>query len=236
MLEVFGRHLLLTSVVLLLVLCGIVCQIMIGVLYQNMIRATENMTATEHKLLKHCKLKFMNCYKMNAGVVNVQVFVDRFLTKIRIAGLSMNGIAHLGNQLILLSVFVNGIGICKMIADKKGIVELIPFYVLSILSLYVYFCISSFVDAAGRYRELKINLTDYLENHMVNRLRGLDLSQIRQNQELMEKEEQEEKTGTVTQIEEASSVKKSREKRKEERLEQQEEKELQSLLQEFFLT
>ena len=61
-----------------------------------------------------------------------------------------------------------------MIADRVALMDLIPFYVLSVFGLYLYFSVTSFVDAPNRKKELKINLVDYLENHMVNRLAILD--------------------------------------------------------------
>lgn len=174
MLSVLIKHKALTFFILLFIVLSIACQIIIGVLYQNMIRATDNMTATDHKLLKQCKLKFMNCYKCNGGVLNIPVFVDKFLSKIKIGFLPLSSLSHLGGQFLLLSVLINGIGIAGMIADRVALMDLIPFYVLSVFGLYLYFSVTSFVDAPNRKRELKINLVDYLENHMVNRLAILD--------------------------------------------------------------
>ena len=45
-----------------------------------------------------------------------------------------------------------------------------PFYIASFVSLYLYFSISTVVDIKGRRRILKINLVDYLENHLSARI------------------------------------------------------------------
>ncbi len=42
-----------------------------------MIKETENMRATKNKRLKQCKLKFVNCYRLNDGVANVPVFAGQ---------------------------------------------------------------------------------------------------------------------------------------------------------------
>lgn len=174
MIQVLLRHGFLTSAVLLLIVCSIVCQIIIGVYYQSMLKATENMTATDNKLLKQCKMKFMNCYQVNGGVLNVPVFVDKLLNKIRFMGMTLAGLSRLGGQLILLSVLVSGIGICRLIVTGNDLSELIPYYVLSILGLYLYFSVSSIVDMNRRKKELKVNLVDYLENHLASRIEGVN--------------------------------------------------------------
>ena len=52
--------------------------------------------------------------------------------------------------------------------------EILPYYLLGFLGLYVYFSVSDLVDMDGKYRKLRINLTDYLENHMAPRLAVLE--------------------------------------------------------------
>lgn len=188
MLKVFLRHGFLTSAVLFFIVCSIVCQIIIGVYYQSMLRATENMTATDNKLLRQCKMKFMNCYQVNGGVLNVPVFVDKFLSKIRFCGLTLSGLARLGSQLILLSVLVCGIGICRLIVTGNDLSELIPYYVLSIFGLYLYFSVSSIVDMTRRKKDLKINLVDYLENHLVARLTEVELPMKKKEEDAKEEE------------------------------------------------
>lgn len=58
MLATFQKELLLSSLMFVFLVCSILGKIMLGVLYQNMIKETENMRATKNKRLKQCKLKF----------------------------------------------------------------------------------------------------------------------------------------------------------------------------------
>lgn len=129
--QFFIRHTILTGIMLLFVLLSIICQIIIGFLYQNMIKETDNMSSTENKLLKQCKLKFVNCFQMNAGVANIPVFVDKFLNRIRFLGITIPGFHHLSGQLTLLSVFTGGIGICRGIINGESFGAILPFYILS---------------------------------------------------------------------------------------------------------
>ena len=128
------------------------------------------MSSTENKLLKQCKLKFANCFQMNAGVANIPVFVDKFLNRIRFMGITLTGLHHLSGQFMLLSVFVGGIGACRGIAGGESIKQILPFYIFSFFGLYLYFSVTAMIDMQAKRRILKTNLIDYLENHMVSRL------------------------------------------------------------------
>lgn len=166
----FFNQKLLTGIVISLLLLSVLCQIMIGVLYQNMIKETDNMAATENRLLKQCKLKFTNCYQLNSGVTNIPIFVEKFINRIRFGGISLITIGHLSGQLMLLSVFVAGTGVCKGIIEGNTIGSLLPYYIVSFFGLYIYFSVSSLVDANGKRKILQTNIIDYLENNMVGHL------------------------------------------------------------------
>lgn len=153
-----------------LLVCSIFLLIMIGALYQNLIGETENMSSTGNKLLKQCKLKFANCYRMNAGVANVSVFVDKFLNRLALGKISFRTLYHMSGQLMLLSVFFAGVGACISIVEGAALGEILPYYIVSLFGLYLYFSVSSMVDVKGKIEILKVNLMDYLENHMVSRL------------------------------------------------------------------
>ena len=165
------EHKLLSGVFLLLLLLSIICQIIIGVIYQKMIKETENMSATNNKQLKQCKLKFANCYQLNEGVANIPVFVDKFIGKISVLRITLRSMQHLSGQLILLSVVAAGIGACREIIQGETVGKVLPYYIVSFLGLYIYFSISGLVDLQGKKERLKTNLVDYLENHMINKLK-----------------------------------------------------------------
>lgn len=163
-------HNVIIGIVVLLIVLSIIFQIMIGLLYQNMINETDNMTATENQLLKQCKKKFANCYRMNGGVTNIPVFVDKFINHLRIGNISLISLQHWSGQLVLFSVFVSGMGIYIGITRGDHFISLMPYYIISMIGLYVYFGVSSAIDITGKKQVLKTNLVDYMENHMVKRL------------------------------------------------------------------
>lgn len=148
------------------------------------------MPATTNKLLKQCKLKFSNCYQVNMGAVNVGIFVDKFLNRIRIGKLSLTSLGHLSGQFMLESVFVDGIGICKGIIEGMTLGGLLPYYIVSLFGLYIYFSVTSLVDIPGKRRILATSLVDYLENHMINHLSIVKEHGIAAEQETVPKKEE----------------------------------------------
>lgn len=175
---------------------GVLYQVAIGVIYQNMIQATDSMTATDNKLLKQCKQRFVQCYKLNGGVSNIPVFVDKFLNKVKFLGMSIPFMKHLSGQLMLAGVFIAGFGVCKGIIEGSRFSELLPFYIVSLFGIYIFLSVTSIVDVPGRRQVIKTNLTDYLENHIAERLENGLLEKEKLLQEIaLEKEAVRKKSG-----------------------------------------
>ena len=180
MLQILFQHPEFMIPTLILLSFSIICQISMGVLCHKLIRETENMSSTSNKSLQQLKLKFSSCSKLHEGISNIPVFVDKYMNKIKVNGISLATLKHLSGQLVLLSVLISGIGACKGIVLGESVIYVIPYYIISFLGLYCYFAISSLVDISGKTKILRTNLIDYLENHLANRLEqtSLDLKLV----------------------------------------------------------
>ena len=161
--------------ILVFLFLSIICQITLGVIYHKLIWETEHMSSTTNKSLQQLKLKFSGCRKINEKVANVPIFVDKFISRIKIGGLPLSLLKHLSGQLMLLAVLTAGIGACLGIVNNESFISIAPFYAISFLGLYCYFAVSSLVDIPGKIKILHINLVDYLENHLANRLEQAEL-------------------------------------------------------------
>lgn len=188
MLEIFERHPYLSIVIVAIILISIILQMIIGNVLGRMVNEAENMASTENKQLKQCKLKFVNCYKLNEGMGNVTVFVERFLEKIEVGKVKITTLHRISGQLILFSVLLAGIGAARGIVYDETIGQILPFYVIAFLGLYLYFVSTSFAGIEEKKLSLKFSLVDYLENHMVGRLKQTEEVL---NQKLIEKEKEE---------------------------------------------
>lgn len=170
MFHVFQEEKIVTACMLTLLAVSVFLRVIQGLLYQNMIKESDNMAATENKMLKQCKLKFANCYQMSNGVANIPVFVDKFLNRMKWGPFTFETLYHLSGQAMLLSVVAAGVGICRSIMAGRTLGDILPFYIVSFFGLYLYFSISTVVDVKKKKRILKVNLVDYLENHLSPRI------------------------------------------------------------------
>lgn len=170
MFRIFQEEKLISVFMFLFLGSSIILRIFLGLLYRNMIKEADNMASTKNRLLKQCKTKFASCYQLSNGVANIPVFVDKFLNRMSLGHLSFETIYHLSGQMMLLSVVFSGIGICKSIVGGRTVGDILPFYIVSFFGLYVYFSVSTVVDVKGKKRILKVNLVDYLENHLSPRI------------------------------------------------------------------
>lgn len=128
------------------------------------------MSSTKNKMLKLCKLKFTNRYEMHEKVANIPVFVDKFIHSIKFGPFFVRGLQHFSGQVLLLSIFITGVGICRAIIAQETIGQILSYYVLAFVMLYGYFSVSSAVDLKGKKEILKTNLVDYLENNISARI------------------------------------------------------------------
>ena len=170
MFHIFQEEKVITVIMLSFLGISILGRTFLGVMYQSMIRETDNMAATKNRLLRQCKLKFANCYQLNCGVANIPIFVDKFINRLALGPVSFEGLYHLSGQSMLLSVVTAGVGISKSIVEGRMFGEILPFYIACFVGLYLYFSISTIVDIKSKKRILKVNLVDYLENHLSARM------------------------------------------------------------------
>lgn len=170
MFTILMEHEILTGLIFFSLLLGIICQIIPGVIYQRMISASDHMAETKNKQLKSCKEKYAGHYKLNGKMVNTGVFVDKFLQKVCIARIKLSFLNHISGQMMMLSILITGLSICLSLASGSTLFQIIPYYLVSLLGMYLYFSISGMVNLQEKKEILRINLTDYLENYLAPRL------------------------------------------------------------------
>lgn len=225
MFQILLEHKLLTGTIFISLLLSIICQVCVGVIFQSMIEETNNMSVTQNNLLKQCKQKYAGYYRMNGKMLNTGAFVDRFIQKICFSKINLTRLTHLSGQLMMLFILLTGVSICISLAAGKTLFQIIPYYLISILGLYLYFSVTGLMDVQEKKKVLKTNLMDYLENHMVPRLKAE--KEILGEEANVQQNDAKEKSNII--IEEAQKEKDLNEfNRAEDRLE------LENLLEEFF--
>jgi len=95
MFEIFKEEKLVTICMLVFFASSIMIRLLLGAFYNHLIKETDNMASTNHKLLKQCKNKFANCFQLNNGVSNIPVFVDKFLNRLAVGPFSFETLYHM---------------------------------------------------------------------------------------------------------------------------------------------
>lgn len=168
--NVFSDEKVITACMVISFGCSLLMRLTLAFLYSHLIKEADNMASTKNKLLKQCKIKFVNCYELNNGVANVSVYADKFINRLSLGAVSFRTLYHLSGQLMLLSVVCSGIGVCRSIIKGKSLIAILPFYIASFAGLYAFFSLSTLIDLRGKKTLLKVNLVDYLENHLSPRM------------------------------------------------------------------
>ena len=197
--------------------------IFLAVNYNQFIKDAENMSITKRRELKAIKTKFLNSYGKKETEeerkfsiqeqINVEVFVDKAINRLKFCGLKVNTWRFLSGQSLLISIIFAGLGVFGGILAKMTIREISPFYLIAFLELYIFFSVVSICDYEGKDKLLRLTIIEYIENHMVNRIQVARAFQAEEKVLQILEEEQRKKNTFSKEMEE----------------------ELDSLLQEFFI-
>lgn len=180
MFEIFSSQPVISAGMFLGFTLGIGILVFLAVQYEHFIQDAENMSITQRKELKAMKTKFLNSYgvektqeesiKIRKEQVNVEVFVDKAVSRLTFAGFRPRSWRFFAGQSIFMSILFAGFGIFHNFLKGNTMREIIPFYLAVFLELYVYFSVISICDYEGREKILRLTILEYIENHMLNRI------------------------------------------------------------------
>ena len=183
--ESMTRYLLMGTAAALLFF-SILCRFFPGMRLKRLLGETANLSVSPNTILRQCVLKYSGLCELNGGRINTPVYVEKFLRQLKFGRFSLRFWDRLGGQLLLLSVFADGIGACMGLMDGQTLGNVIWFYLQAFLSLYLYFTAVGMIDTASMAEELKITLADFLENRMSQRL-----AQVKRDSDYLDEQERE---------------------------------------------
>ena len=104
--------------------------------------------------------------------------MEKFIQGIRLGRFSLRFWEMAAGQFLLLSVLADGLGACIGIAAGESSGDVLPFYLLAVVSLFACFSAAGIIDTAGKREILKTTLEDFLENRMAVRLDGVKKDKV----------------------------------------------------------
>lgn len=147
--------------ILIAMLLSVFCQITVTFHMMKILRESEVLAEEPPQILKAWIEEYG---KEKQKIGNLSVYLDRKIEQISIGRYKVSHIKHLSGQLILGMIFLAGMGACKGIIDGRTLGQILPFYIISILGVYLHFSLSAIMDLEDKKKRIHINLTDFLEN------------------------------------------------------------------------
>ena len=145
----------------LAVICfgGIFVRLAAGSFYKKLIKESANMALTKNRYLRNLKQNAEDTYRINMGMNNAAVYLQRQLGNLKFLGFSLSGLENLAGQLTLLSFLAGGDNSYIVLYGAAGILG----GMLTVVADYG-------VNLEGKRNQLLISLQDHLENVMWPRL------------------------------------------------------------------
>lgn len=158
--------------ILLAVICllGIAGTWMAGRRYRRMTREMESLSGGQSKYLKQMRNKFETSYRVNRGVNNVGLFVERNVAEFRCLGIRLHRLENMAAGAGSLA-FLLGCG-AALFSYRAGMaMDLVRANLaLSLLISAAAMLYWKNADVGRRARDFCIHIQDYLENVLSNRL------------------------------------------------------------------
>lgn len=169
-LEEFLRGDLIKYGIIIITVFAVMLKVVQAVVYIKLMEESENVPASKNKLIKQMKLKFENCYKLNLGVNNVRIFVDKYMYKHKIGRINMY---YLNRLPIIAAWFCGIVGIgsgCICYLEKYSVKMGSVYEVYGIGSIIIIKLAEIILDTAYKRNVFYTNIIDFFENSLQNHL------------------------------------------------------------------
>lgn len=149
---------------------GILIRFILNMVYIYLVRESDRLGSTNNKLLKHMKMKFETCYKLNIGVNNVDTFVDKSLTKYKFCGILLSTWENLSGQVLLLSFLIIPISAIFGVVFEIDREQILYTGAVGVLAGAALILVDKMTNLTIKKQMIRLNLLDYLENFCKVRL------------------------------------------------------------------
>lgn len=140
---------------------SILCQILVTCHVIRIVKESEKLEEEKPKYLWEWIEEYI---KNENQIANVSVFADKKFYQLRIGKFTMRQIKHFSGQTLLLMIFLSGMGACLGIIEGNTLGEILPYYIISLVAIYIYFLLSGFINLEENKKIICRNVIDFLEN------------------------------------------------------------------------
>lgn len=147
--------------IIMLLFISVMIQMVIAYYMTRLVNESKELEEGNTKLLREWMEEYMNNER---EITNIPVFVEKNIYGFQIKKFTILQMKHISGQLLLLAVFLSGVGVCKEIIGGKTLGQILPFYIVCLLGLYFHFLLSGFIDMEEKKKSIQRNVVDFLEN------------------------------------------------------------------------
>lgn len=149
---------------------GILGKVMLAIAYSKLIKASDQMSNSEHKLMKLMRLKFETCYKLKIGVHNIDTFIDKYIYKYRFCGILLHTWENISGVLAAMCMLTGTVGgILAAIYQLDRNVILFHLFT-GIFTGALLIILDNILNLNTKRKVIRTNIRDYLENFLKIRL------------------------------------------------------------------
>lgn len=151
-------------------LAGIISRLVAGRFYKGLIKESVNMALTKNKYLRNLKQNAEDTYRINQGMNNTRVYLERQLYGLRVMGMSVRGLDNLSGQLTLLCFLAGGAAAFLSYWYRSDNYYIVLYGTVGILTGMLTMLVDYGVNLEARRQQLLTCLQDYMENVMLPRM------------------------------------------------------------------
>ena len=151
-------------------LAGILVRMMAGSFYKGLIRESANLALTKNKCLRALKQNAEDTYRMNQGMNNTRVYLEKQLYGLKMLGFSLKGVDNLAGQLTLLCFLAGGAAAFGAYWYRSDNYYIVLYGTVGILTGMLTMLVDYGVNLEARRQQLLTCLQDYMENVMLPRM------------------------------------------------------------------
>lgn len=145
-------------------------------LYKRLMKETDNMTLTKNRYLRELKQKMENTYRLNQGIRNGRVYLEKQLASYHFLGASLSGWGSFGGQMTILCFLLGGVASFGAYWYRCDSYYIVLYGSVGILAGLFTMMADYWANLSERRAQLLNTLQDYMENSLFTRL-GRETSQ-----------------------------------------------------------
>lgn len=151
-------------------LAGVFSRLIAGSFYKGLIKESTNLALTKNKYLRNLKQSAEDTYRINQGMNNTRVYLERQIYGLRMLGLSVRGLDNLSGQLTLLCFLAGGGAAFLSYWYRSDNYYIVLYGTVGILAGMFTMLVDYGVNLEAKRQQLLTCLQDYMENVMWPRL------------------------------------------------------------------